>query len=400
VLLSFEYVHTGVLFTLFCGLVCLIGGFGGMVWGNRRLYADYSSRDFDAHEAMQQVRAGNIPADWTVFRTRRGKVLLQSLAPGGLGLLYVLFFAWLLSNIYDFFIFMAILLCLDALLVFALWVRRKDHVLLITPEGFISGNPRKPDKTLRLKYRDVRVIQKNGWQMTIFVQDDLGLRSVSCSQFDASSQEVITTLQAALTHFKLSTASSNPSPSTDFDLYEALQQVRAGNIPAEWSVFRTTQKKLLTIYSIIGVVLAAGLFFLAIAINGSWPQQWSAIPWSLVLIMVGLPLLVLIFAFLYHWSRLKQYILLVTPTGFIYGNSNKPHKVISYKYRDTITMNHSGVTVAVYTDDLKSKCQLDFSWFSSSMEAIAALLAAFEHYRAGDEMVITQPAACQQEEQA
>jgi hypothetical protein len=171
--------------------------------------ATYSSRDFDAHEVFQQIRSGTIPADWSVFQAQRKRVIDRSLIQSGMLLFETLLLGLLiwqgqidgapLYKIY-FWAFFPCLLFIAAILmpVFS-WKKAKNQILVVMSEGFIQGDVRKPQATLRVKYRDSRGLYVVGGTVKIFAKDDLEALNVS---FASLPKEASAVLLAAFMRYK------------------------------------------------------------------------------------------------------------------------------------------------------------------------------------------------------
>lgn len=174
--------------------------------------ANYSSRDFFAHEVFQQIRAENISSDWSVFRAGRKKVIGNSLM-----LSCALLFASCVVGLYTWsdhstpwyevvlFSLFPVSLFLGALLgPFLTWRRMKNLILVVMPEGFLLGNCLKPQDALRVKYRDIREIKVIGETVKVFGKDNWGARTVVYSTFVPRPEEASATLLAAFTRYKAS----------------------------------------------------------------------------------------------------------------------------------------------------------------------------------------------------
>jgi hypothetical protein len=174
--------------------------------------ADASSRDLDAQEAFQQVRACTPPADWSIFRVKREKALAVSLASSLIPLaamLYVgvmpFFVIYELSmpfNLIAIALFLCITLCLMVFTPIFAWKSLQNKVLLITPDGFMQGDCRKPRKALRLKYRDIEDIKIIGKTVSIKTKDGLDARTLNDSLLAPSFKEIAATLLAAFVRYK------------------------------------------------------------------------------------------------------------------------------------------------------------------------------------------------------
>ena len=172
--------------------------------------ANYSSRDFGAHEVFQQIRTENSSSDWSVFRAGRKKVIGNSLIRSCALLLasYVVgLYTWsdhsapwyeaLFFSLYPVFLFLAALF-----VPFLTWRRMKNQVLFVTPEGFLLGNCLKPQDALRVKYRDIREIRVVGETVRVLGNDHWGARTVEFASFVPRPQEASATLLAAFTRYQ------------------------------------------------------------------------------------------------------------------------------------------------------------------------------------------------------
>ena len=171
--------------------------------------ANYSSRDFDAREVFQQIRAGTVPSDWSVFRASRKKVIgtgfLFCLIPFPTFLSLDIITAFGPDSIMPFYEKYSVLLgsiLLTMLIPFLLWKEAKNLVLVVTPDGFIYGNCQKPQKVLRLKYRDITEIKVMGNAVSVLAKDDWGKRYLDCSMLGPSTREAASGLLTAFARYK------------------------------------------------------------------------------------------------------------------------------------------------------------------------------------------------------
>jgi hypothetical protein len=174
--------------------------------------ADASSRDFDASEAFQQIRVGTIPADWSVFWVKRGMVLVVSLAFSFVPLVAMFYVGGMLfltiqglERPYELIVIallLCITLCLMVLTPIFVWKMLQNKVLLITPDGFMQGDCRKPRKALRLKYRDIEDMKLIGETVSIETKDGLSARTLNDFLLAPSFKEIAATLLAAFVRYK------------------------------------------------------------------------------------------------------------------------------------------------------------------------------------------------------
>jgi hypothetical protein len=191
-----------------CGLV----GYINILRIQRGQQANASSRDFDAQEAFQQVRAGTIPEGWSVFRVKREKALAVSLASSLIPLAAMFYAGVMLFFVTYVFLmpfyqivmalFLCITLCLMVLTPIFAWKVLQNKVLLITPDGFMQGDCRKPRKALRLKYRDIEDIKIIGETVSIKTKDGLDAKTLNDFLLAPSFKEIAATLLAAFVYYK------------------------------------------------------------------------------------------------------------------------------------------------------------------------------------------------------
>lgn len=192
--------------------ICGLAGYINMLRVQVAQQANASSRDFDASEAFQQIRVGTIPADWSVFRVKREKALGVSLASSLIPLvamLYVgvaLFFTIQgLERPFELMVItllLCITLCLMVLTPIFVWKILQNKVLLITSDGFMQGDCRKPRKALCLKYRDIEDMKIIGETVSIETKDGLSARTLNDFLLAPSFKEIASTLLAAFMRYK------------------------------------------------------------------------------------------------------------------------------------------------------------------------------------------------------
>jgi len=192
--------------------ICGLAGYINMLRIQIAQQADASSRDFDAQEAFQQVRTGTISEDWSVFRVKREKALGASLASSFIPLGVMLYAGAMLFFVTDEYsmpfyqiviaLLLCITLCLMVLTPMFVWKMLQNKVLLITPDGFMQGDCRKPRKALRLKYRDIEDMKLIGETVSIETKDGLSARTLNDFLLAPSFKEIAATLLAAFVYYK------------------------------------------------------------------------------------------------------------------------------------------------------------------------------------------------------
>lgn len=367
-------------------LILAVCGVRGLVKVNEGAsLADRSSRDFDAREALQQVRAGNLPADWIVFRASFKKVVGKRIALSFVLLLGVSPIAMSsLTSLPLFPVFAALLVLLFlALSLFLGWQAKKDAVLVITPEGFIQGNSYKPEKALRLKYRDITDIQIIGETVTVQARDNWGKQRLDCTFFTAPSRSVASALFTAFSRFD-STGALAKAPRSDSlasNAREVFQQVRAGNISADWTVFRTSGTRMFIRSILLGVGLLTLIGYLDLYVL-SILFVVGVHPFFGLLLPIGCVVFLALF-FFSTWRKRRDEILVVMPEGFVHGRESQPEKALCLPYQDIAEMHTLGETVILKHKDHREQKSIKCSLFPSKSKGCATMLfAAFSRYKA------------------
>jgi hypothetical protein len=170
------------------------------------------------------------------------------------------------------------------------------------------------------------------------------------------------------------------------DAREILVRVCSADVLPTWRVFHVSQKKLLALIASFCAVMSLLISFLAIYLLGNYAHFPPIPPDSLHAIIIVL----LVFAFatiilsITIWATMKNSILVLTPDGFLHGDSKKLGKVLYIRYQDIKEMYVNGSAVVILLKASSgTKKQVDCRLFDASTKEVAlSLIAAYEAFKA------------------
>ena len=216
----FSHLSTNPLLLVgkFClALTMLCSGIWGMVkmFRNHAAWlANYSSRDSDVQGVFRRIQTNEIPPDWSVFRAARRKVIGRCVAIACAFLPALLLFGamvWFaissptpLHEKFMMCIFLCIVLAQMIFVQISLWKDGRSKVLVITPDAFVYGNHDKPQKAIRLSFRDIEDIKISGESVTVVGRNNRGRLSLEFALLATRLMEIVKTLRAAFVYSKAS----------------------------------------------------------------------------------------------------------------------------------------------------------------------------------------------------
>lgn len=160
----------------------------------------------DAQEVLKGTQDKDIPSSWCVFRISQKKLGILILGFCGIMCVFVAFLAsYLLVNfdhhppipsnaLYT----IAGILCIFAvgtiLLSFFVWVRTKNVVLVLLPEGFVHGDSKKLKVFSSIFYKNVAKMYVNGSSVLAYQKGKSIPKQIDCRLFERPAREVASTL--------------------------------------------------------------------------------------------------------------------------------------------------------------------------------------------------------------
>lgn len=160
-----------------------------------------------------------------------------------------------------------------------------------------------------------------------------------------------------------------------FDGKDILAHVHHNDIPANWHVYHSSHKKLIALIALLWIFVIPFLGLLAfVLINHSSDNQM--IP---VVIMVVTVIIATLFS-MYVWIPMKDFVLVVTPEGFVFGNSNKQKVKLALHYQNVeyITVMVVGINEQGFQSTRRIECTL---FDSPTRKIVSSLIKGLEDFR-------------------
>lgn len=182
--------------------------------------------------------------------------------------------------------------------------------------------------------------------------------------------------------------SPNEDTNNFFGAQEILTRVQNGDVPSIWRVFRISRKKLCTLIVSFCIItnLLLGLLMIYILGLGNFvhhpPVPSNELYVFTVIILVFISFI--IFLAIFIWLNMKNTVLVLTPEGFVRGDSKKPKRILYIHYREVAAMYIDGSTVVVQPrGNTWRKKLIDCRLFESSTREVAFhLCTAYETFKA------------------
>lgn len=177
--------------------------------------ANEKDLSIDNQEVLARVHENDVPSTWRIFRISQKKLIVLITGFCTAVSLIMGFLALYIFGNYDhhppvppdslhaIIIILLVFILITLLLSIATWVTMKNVVLVLTPEGLIRGDCKRPKKALYIHYQNVTEMHVNGSVVMVALRRNTWWqKQVDCRLFDSPPKEVAFTLIAAYEDFK------------------------------------------------------------------------------------------------------------------------------------------------------------------------------------------------------
>lgn len=167
------------------------------------------------------------------------------------------------------------------------------------------------------------------------------------------------------------------------DVQEALERVSTGDVPSTWQVFHTSRKKLRFLISSFCGFIGLVMGFLEIYVSTNFDHHPPA-PFAANLAVHIIVVIFVVFTAILSilaWNSVKNVMLIITPEGLVYGDCEKPQKMVAITYQEVAARPLVGSIVVIPLKTGKKR-RIDCRYFeSSSKEVASGIISAYTDFQ-------------------